>query len=135
VSEQSVKDPLTLGLGSLASGVAFGGACMTVSQIALRLSEEKFETVGYYELTAGLIAAVGVGGAVGWYRSGTLDNIWQRGVIAILGAVGAVLIGFLAAPLDRFLGIIGMIVWLLLCVGFGIVATRWANSGKGVDGP
>ena len=105
---------------------------MTVSQIALRLSEEKFETVGYYELTAGLVAAVGVGGAVGWYRGGALDNIWQRGVIAVLGAVGAVLVGFLAAPLDRFFGIIGMIVWLLLSVAAGIVATRWANSGRGL---
>jgi len=131
VSAVTAKDPLALGLGSLASGVAFGGACMTVSQIALRFSEERFETVGYYELTAGLVAAVGVGGAVGWYRSGALDNTWQRGVIAVLGAVGAVLFGFLAAPLDRFFGIIGMIVWLLLGVAAGIVATRWANSGRG----
>ena len=104
---------------------------MTVSQIALRLSEEKFETLGYYELTAGLIAAVGVGGVVGWYRSRALDNIWQRGVIAVLGAVGAILVGFLAAPLDRFFGIIGMLIWLLLSVAAGIVATRWASRGAG----
>jgi len=85
-------------------------------------------------LLAGLIAAVGVGGAVGWYRSADLDNIWQRGVIAVLAAVGAILIGFLAAPLDRFFGLLGLIVWLLLNVAFGILATRWAVRGKGEEG-
>ena len=94
------------------------------------------EPAGYREtapdpLLAGLIAAVGVGGACGWYRSFDLDNIWQRGVIAVLAAVGAILIGFLAAPLDRFFGLIGMIIWLLLNIAFGILATRWAIKGKG----
>src|SRR2546422_8514019 len=37
-------------------------------------------------------SAVGVGGACGWYRSAALDNVWQRGVIAVLAAVGAILI-------------------------------------------
>ena len=134
MSDEPVKDPLALGLGSLAAGDGFGAACMTASQIALSLNQQRFELLGYYVLTAGLIAAVGVGGAVGWYRSFSLDNIWQRGVIAVLAAVGSILIGFLAAPLDRFFGILGMIVWLLLNVAFGILATRWALRGKGEAG-
>ena len=68
-----------------------------------------------------------------WYRGGALDNLWQRGVIAVLGAVGAILIGFLAAPLDRFFGILGILVWLLLNIAFGILATRWAVRGKGEE--
>ena len=52
----------------------------------------------------------------------------------MLAAVGAILVGFLAAPLDRFLGLIGLIVWLLLNVVFGILATRWAIRGKGETG-
>jgi hypothetical protein len=130
---QPTKDPLALGLGSLASGVGFGGACMTAAQIFLALNQQRFEVLGYYTLTAGLITAVGVGGTCGWYRSFSLENIWQRGVIAVLAAVGAVLIGFFAALLDRFFGVLGMIVWLGLTVAFGIVGTRWAIRGKGEE--
>jgi hypothetical protein len=138
VSEESVKDPLALGLGSLAAGVAFGGACLTVAQIVASILRGDLEPNAYREtaadpLLAGLIAAVGVGGACGWYRSASLDNIWQRGVIAVLAAVGAILIGFLAAPLDRFFGLLGMIIWLLLNIAFGILATRWAIEGKGME--
>jgi hypothetical protein len=132
VNDESAKDPLALGLGSLASGVGFGGACMTAAQIFLSLNQQRFEVLGYYTLTAGLITAVGVGGACGWYRSFPLDNIWQRGVIAVLAAVGAVLVGFLAALLDRFFGVIGMSVWLAFNIVVGIVATRWAIKGKGM---
>jgi hypothetical protein len=139
LSNDPVKDPLALGLGSLASGVGFGGACLTAAQILASILRGDLEPNAFREtaadpLLAGLIAAIGVGGACGWYRSAALDNIWQRGVIAVLAAVGAILIGFLAAPLDRFFGLLGMIVWLLLNVAFGILATRWAMRGKGEQG-
>jgi hypothetical protein len=139
VNETSVKDPLALGLGSLAAGVGFGGACLTAAQIVASILRGDLEPSAYRDtaadpLLAGLIAAVGVGGVVAWYRGGALDNLWQRGVIAVLGAVGAILIGFLAAPLDRFFGILGMVVWLLLNIAFGILATRWAMRGKGDEG-
>jgi len=129
LSNEPVKDPLALGLGSLASGVGFGGACMTTAQIVVALNQERYDTHGYL-LAAGLLSGLGVGATCGWYRSYLLDNIWQRGVIAVLAAVGAILIGFLAAPLDRFFGLLGMIVWLLLNIAFGILATRWAIRGK-----
>lgn len=130
----STKDPLAIGLGSLGSGVGFGGACLTAAQIVLALNQQRFEVLGYYTLTAGLITAVGVSGTCGWYRSFALENIWQRGVIAVLAAVGAVLTGFFAALLDRFFGVLGMIVWLGVTIAFGIIATRWAIKGKGVEG-
>jgi len=130
------KDPLALGLGSLAAGVGFGGACLTIAQIVASILRGELEPGAFREtapdpLLAGLIAAVGVGGVIGWYRGAALDNIWQRGVIAVLAAIGAILIGFLAAPLDRFFGLIGMIVWLLLNIVFGILANRWAIKGTG----
>jgi hypothetical protein len=140
VSEVSVKDPLALGLGSLGSGVGFGGACLTAAQIVASMLRGDLEPSGYRETVAdpllvGVLAAFAVGIVCGWSRSAALDNIWQRGVIALLAAVGAILSGFLAAPLDRFLGIIGLVVWLLLNVAFGILATRWAIRGKGDEGP
>ncbi len=136
MSDEPIKDPLALGLGSLASGVGFGGACLTAAQIVASFLRGDLEPSAFREtaadpLLAGLIAAVGVGGACGWYRSAALDNVWQRGVIAVLAGVGAILIGFLAAPVDRFFGILGLIVWLLLNIAFGILATRWAIRGKG----
>jgi hypothetical protein len=82
-------------------------------------------------LVVAMFTAAGVGAVCGWYRSAALDNIWQRGVIAVLAAVGALLIGFLAALFDRFFGPLGMIVWLLLTIAFGIIGTRWAIKGKG----
>jgi hypothetical protein len=65
LNDESTKDPLALGLGSLGAGVGFGSAFMTTSQIALRLLQDQFERLGYYLLTAGFIAAVGIGGARG----------------------------------------------------------------------
>jgi len=136
LTEDTRKDALALGLGSLGSGVGFGGACLTVAQIVasiLRgdLAPDAYRANAADPLLAGLIAAVGVGGAFGWYRSFALDNIWQRGVIAVLAAVGAILVGFLAAPLDRFFGIAGMIVWVAINIAFGVFGTRWAIRGKG----
>lgn len=134
MNDDAPKDPLALGLGSLGGGAGFGSAFMTMSQIALRLLQDQFERIGYQVLTAGLIAAVGVGGAYGWYRSVELDNVWQRGVIAVLASVGALLIGFMAAPLDGLFGIAGMLVWLALNVTFGVASARWAMKGKGEEG-
>jgi len=133
LSNESVKDPLALGLGSLASGVGFGGACMTVSQIVVSLNQDRYDVNGYI-LAAGLFTSLGVGGMCGWYRSYQLENIWQQGVIAVLAAVGAILIGFLAAPIDKFFGVVGMSVWLGLNLVLGILATRWAIQGRGDEG-
>jgi len=140
VTDELTKDPVALGLGSLACGVGFGAACLTAAQIVASILRGELEPTVYHEtggnpLVAGLIAAVGVGGAIAWYRSFSLENIWQRGVIAVLAAVGASLVGFLAALLDRFLGMIGLIIWLLFNIALGIIAARWAIKGKGTVTP
>jgi len=140
VTDELTKDPVALGLGSLACGVGFGAACLTAAQIVASILRGELEPTVYHEtggnpLVAGLIAAVGVGGAIAWYRSFSLENIWQRGVIAVLAAVGASLVGFLAALLDRFLGMIGLIIWLLFNIALGIIAARWAIRGKGTVTP
>jgi hypothetical protein len=106
---------------------------MTTSQIFVALNEERYDISGYL-LVGGLLTALGIGAMCGWYRSYPLDNVWQRGVIAVLAAIGALLIGFLAAPIYKISGVWGMIVWLLLNIAFGIVATRWAIRGGGEAG-
>lgn len=139
MTDEHPKDPLALGLGSLAAGVGFGGACLTAVQIVASILRGDLEPTLYREtapdpLVIGLFTAIGVAGVCGWYRSAGLESIWQRGVIIVLAAVGALLIGFLAAPLDRFFGVLGMIVWLAATIALGFVATRWAIRGKGEAG-
>jgi hypothetical protein len=134
LSNDTVKDPIAVGLGSLAGGVGFGAACMTTAQIFVALNEDRYD-LSSSVLVGGLLTAVGIGGMCGWYRSYALANVWQQGVIAVLAAIGALLIGFLAAPIYKFSGVWGMIVWLLLNIAFGILATRWAIRGKEQEGP
>ena len=93
------------------------------------LNPERYDVHGY-ALAAGVFTALAIGATCGWYRSTALDNLWQRGVIAVLAAVGALLAGFIAAPIDHFYGVIGMTVWLLLDIALGILATRWAMNAK-----
>jgi hypothetical protein len=139
LSEAPTRDPLALGLGSLAAGAGFGAACLTAAQIVASILRGDLAPAAYRDtapdpLLAGIVVAASVGAVFGWYRSASLGNIWQRGVITVLAAIGALLIGFIAAPLDRFFGIFGMLIWLLLAIAFGIVTTRWAQTGKGEEG-
>ncbi len=130
MTEEHAKDPLALGLGSLAGGVGFGAAFLSTAQVWVALNEERYDFNGML-LTVAPFVALAVGGIVGWYRSYALENIWQRGVIAVLAAIGAFLIGILAAPINTLLGPWGMTVWVLLNIALGILATRWAIKGKG----
>jgi hypothetical protein len=131
-----LKDPLAIGLGSLATGVGIGGACLTIAQIVFELLQHGLAPAALreaapYFLLAGPITAGAVGAGFGWQRSLALENIWQRGVIGVLAAVGSILVGFLAAPVDRFLGLVGMLVWLAASLWFGIAGSRWAVRGSG----
>ena len=97
----------------------------------MRILRQRLEAVAYQEaapdpLFYGLFAALALGAFFGWSRSRPIENLWQRGVIAVLAAVGALLIGFLGALADRLLGLAGLVVWVIASVGFGIAGSRWA---------
>ena len=132
-----IKDPLAIGLGALATGVGLGGATVTLAQGVVSVLRERVDPV-YYPfvgadpLLAGLAAGVALAAIFGWRRSGGIDNLWQRGVIGVLSAVGAILVGFLAAPIDRFFGLAGMAAWLVLSAAFGALGSSWAAKGSGV---
>ncbi len=137
MSDAAAKDPLAIGLGALATGTGLGGATVTLAQGVVsvlrdRVDPEYWRFVGDDPLWSGVVAGLALGAFFGWVRSRGIDNIWQRGVIGVLAAVGALLVGFLAAPVDRFFGLAGMAVWLVLSAWFGIWGSRWATKGSGL---
>lgn len=109
---------------------------MTLAQIVVNQLRSHLEAAAYQQAFAdplfyGMLASLGLAAFFGWRRSGPIENIWQRGVIAVLATVGALIIGFLAAVADRMLGLAGLILWGALAIGFGVAASRWAMRGAG----
>ena len=111
-----MKDPLAIGLGALTCGAGLGGGTIVAGLVIVRSLERHASAAAYEEIAgdpvlvatfAGLVVAA----AFGWRRTYALDNLWQRGVIAMLSAVGAVLVGFIAWPVDRLLHVPGLVAW------------------------
>jgi uncharacterized membrane protein len=136
------KDPLAIGLGALACGLGLGGGTITLFLLALRVVQ-RIDFARYGESLAdtsldliGLFVGIVVAAFFGWRRSTALDNLWQRGVIAMLAAVGALLVNFFFAPLaDYFLGILGLALLAAGSAVLGIAGGRWANRGAELDTP
>jgi MYXO-CTERM domain-containing protein len=78
-----------------------------------------------------LLAPLVVGAFFGWRRSHGIDNIWQRGVIAVLAACGALLVGLLGSVADWILKVPGMIIWAAAAAAAGIAGSRWAVRSSG----
>jgi MYXO-CTERM domain-containing protein len=126
------RDPLAIGLGALLAGLGLGGGVITLAEILANALRRRLDAADYQQavpdpLFAGLLAALVVGALFGWRRSHGVDNLWQRGVIAMLAAVGALLVGFLGAVADRLLGLPGLVVWGLAAVAVGLAGSRWAT--------
>jgi MYXO-CTERM domain-containing protein len=103
----------------------------TLAQFVVSLMRSHLEAVAYREaapdpLFYGLLATIALGAFFGWRRSLPTGNVWQRGVIAVLSAVGGLLIGFLGAIADRVFGQAGLIAWGLAATAFGLAGSRWA---------
>lgn len=112
------------------------GATITLAQLLVQLLQEHLDPASYREaagdpLLAGLLAGVVLGAFFGVRRAVGLDNIFQRGVIGVLASIGGLLVGFLAAPVHRFLGIPGLVVWGVASLAVGVAGGRWARRGRG----
>lgn len=120
----------------MACGIGVGGATITLAQLLVQLLQDRLDPASYREaagdpLLAGLLAGVVLGAFFGIRRSTGIENIFQRGVIGVLASVGALLVGFLAAPLHSLLGIAGLVVWGVASLAAGVAGGRWANKGRG----
>ena len=121
--------------------MGLGGGIITLTLIIVRLSQSpdlarygQAVSDASLNLLVGLFASIGLAAAFGWRRSRALENDWQRGVIAVLAAVGALVVGFIAAPIHLFLGIAGLVAWTAASIGFGIAGSKWATKGSGDGG-
>ena len=101
-----------------------------VAVLRERVDPVYWRFVGDDPLWTGVAAGLALGSFFGWVRSRAIDNIWQRGVIAVLAAVGALLVGFLAAVAHGLAGPIGLGVWGLASLAVGILGSRWAKTGS-----
>jgi NhaP-type Na+/H+ or K+/H+ antiporter len=109
-----------------------------VVQVALAIMQRLLDATAYQRvaevaLGGGVLIGLAVAAFIGWRNSRALDNLWQNGVIGVLSAVGALLVGFLAAPIDHFLGPFALFVWFALAVSLGVVSRRWALRGRGTE--
>lgn len=83
------------------------------------------------DIIAGLVAGITLAAFFGWRRSAPLPNVWQRGVIAALAVVGALLINFFFAwPADYFFGLGGLVGLAAVAFGAGMAGSRWAARGS-----
>jgi len=133
-----VKDPLAIGLGALACGAGLGGGTIVAALVIVRTLEHHVSASNYQEsaadpVLAGTLAGLAVGATFGWRRSRWLDNVWQRGVIGALSTVGALLLGFIAWPIDHLFGVGGLAVWGAASFVLGGAASAWAVRGSRDD--
>jgi len=133
-----VRDPLAIGLGALGAGAGVGGGTIVAALVIVRVLEHHVHALNYEEsaadpVLAGTFAGLALAAAFGWRKSGRLENIWQRGVIAVLSAVGGLMVGFIAWPMDRFLGTPGLIGWGVASFALGFAGSAWAGRGGRPD--
>ena len=133
-----MKDPLSVGLGALACGSGLGGGTIVAALVIVRALEHHTAAPNYQEtaadpVLAGTLAGLAVAATFGWRRSRALDNIFQRGVIAVLSGMGALIAGFLAWPVDRLLGMGGLAGWDVLAFAVGVAGSVWSARGSRED--
>ena len=129
------KDPLAIGIGALGTGVGFGGACLTIVLLLVRLLQ-RTEISRYGQSVSELDPIWGTAGGIlvaviySWRRSQGLENMWQRGVISTLSVFGTFFLGILAAPVWHFLQFGGMVLLTAASFALGIAGSRWALRGS-----
>ena len=141
-AEPPHKDPVAIGLGALGSGLGLGGGVLTFSLVLVRAiqraniphpaGESVVDTST--DILVGLFAGIAVAAFFGWRRSQGVENIFQRGAIAAIAAFGAVMIGFLIAPLfDHFFGLLGLGLAGALLLAGGVWSGIWACRTAGYE--
>jgi hypothetical protein len=83
-------------------------------------------------LLGGLTLGILVAATSGWWLSGPLDNIWQRGVVCVLAVFAALMFGFiLTIPARQAFGLGGLAGLAIVLIAAGGAGARWALRGRG----
>jgi len=111
-----------------------GGTGVTIVLILIRMLQHLEigrygESVSEIDPTWAILAGLFLAAFFGWRRSTPLENIWQRGVIGVLSAVGAFILAVLAVPVWHFFQFTGLILLAGLCLMLGLAGNRWAVRG------
>ncbi len=130
-------------MGALATGVGLGAACITLTLLLMQLAQRAVATDGNPArdvtgdlLIAGLVAGIAVAALFGWRRSLGVENVWQRGVVAVLSVFGALMIAFfLTIPARQLFGTTGLILLAVAMAAIGVAGSRWAIKGRGTEPP
>ena len=113
--------------------MGLGAAAVTTTLIAVTVVQGDADPNGDL-LIVGLIGGMAVAAVFGWRRSDSLENVWQRGVVAVLAVFGALLIAFLfSIPARQLLGVIGLVILAAACLWLGIAGSRWSIRGRGTE--
>ena len=119
-----------------------GGGVITLTSVGVRTAQH-VDLARYGEalsdpslpLLAGAFAGIAIAAFFGWRKSAALDNVSQRGVIAVLSAVGALLVAFiLSVVVDYFVGVWGVLALAAASFALGVAGSRWATRGSGEAG-
>ena len=92
-----------------------------------------YEDIAGDPVIAATFAGLAIAAAFGWRRTRALENLWQRGVIGVMSVVGAMLVGFIAWPVDRLLQTPGLIAWAVTSFIVGAAGSAWAVAGSRDD--
>jgi hypothetical protein len=115
-------------------GVSYGAACVTLALIVVTVAGA-FDARGD-ALIALLAFGILVAAVSGWWLSGPLENIFQRGVVCILSVFGSLMLGFiLTIPARQAFGLAGLALLAVVLAALGSAGARWAVRGRGTRVP
>ena len=134
----ATNDPIGLTLASLGAGSATGAALVTAGMVVLRSflspgEPEEFPAERFYLISIALLLGVVAAVSSGWHLTQSLEDPWRRGVVGALSVFGATLLSIVAMPIDSFLGISGLTVYLAALIAAIFYTRRNARRAAGYE--
>jgi hypothetical protein len=127
----AARDPVVRALGGLATGAAAGASVITAGLLVLRSVQRgrvaETQDLGFTILFATVLTAVVAAAATGWLLTAGLEELWRRGVTAVLAVFGMLMLSLVAVPADLVAGRPGLAGYLLLLLAAGARSLMWAR--------
>lgn len=117
-------DPVGTAVGAIGGGAGAGAAVITAALAVLR---PVLVASPIWLLPAMLFAGIVVAGVSGWLLGLGIADTWRRGITAALAVVAALMLAGLAAPVDAFVGRIGLGGYAVALAALGTVGVRAAR--------